>query len=80
MRNAVIERTVDIPASHRLVLEVPNIPIISWIQKRRWEAKRKAVLDFAGSLKNSPAFEGDTMQIVREMHAEWDRPWDNDEK
>jgi hypothetical protein len=31
---------------------------------------------FYGCLKDTGAFEGDSVEIVRKMRAEWDRPWD----
>jgi Protein of unknown function (DUF2281) len=32
--------------------------------------------DFIGSLKGSKVFEGDPVEIQRQMRAEWDRDWD----
>jgi hypothetical protein len=31
--------------------------------------------EFYGCLKGSEAFEGDSVEIVRQMRDEWDRPW-----
>jgi hypothetical protein len=31
---------------------------------------------FYGCLKDSQAFEGDSVGVVRQMRDEWDRPWD----
>jgi hypothetical protein len=31
---------------------------------------------FYGCLKGNPVFEGDSVEIVRSMREEWDRPWD----
>ncbi|MDR3174370.1 MAG: hypothetical protein LBU19_08985 [Treponema sp.] len=31
---------------------------------------------FYGCLKDSEVFEGDSIEIVRRMRDEWDRPWD----
>ncbi|GHV84442.1 hypothetical protein AGMMS50230_00500 [Spirochaetia bacterium] len=93
-----IEQTVEIPASHRLTIEVPRevpagkarltvtsemelsigggsrIPLVSWFQRRREERFRRAVMEFAGCLKDSPAFAGDSVQVIREMRDEWDKP------
>jgi hypothetical protein len=33
---------------------------------------------FYGCLKGTNAFEGDSVEIVRKMREEWDRPWDKD--
>jgi hypothetical protein len=49
-----------------------HLPVISWIQKRQRQAKIKAIMDFAGCLKDSPTFEGDPVQIIRDMRDEWD--------
>jgi hypothetical protein len=32
--------------------------------------------EFYGCLKDSDIFEGDSVEIVRQMRDEWDRPWD----
>ena len=50
----------------------PWIPIISWLRKRREERFRRAVMRVAGCLANSPAFEGDPVQVIRKMRDEWD--------
>ncbi|MHC6202977.1 hypothetical protein ACYULU_07265 [Breznakiellaceae bacterium SP9] len=49
-----------------------HIPLISWFQKRREERFRRAVMEFAGCLKDSPAFEGDPVAIFRRERDEWD--------
>jgi hypothetical protein len=49
-----------------------RIPIISWFERRREAAQRKAIMDFAGCLKDSPAFEGDPVAIFRKERDEWD--------
>ncbi|MDR2144641.1 MAG: hypothetical protein LBP29_09765 [Treponema sp.] len=33
---------------------------------------------FYGCLKDTDAFKGDSVEIVRNMRDEWDRPWDKD--
>ena len=50
----------------------PWIPIISWLRKRREERFRRAVVRVAGCLANSPAFEGDAVEVIRKMRDEWD--------
>jgi hypothetical protein len=49
-----------------------RIPVISWFERRREAAQRKAIMDFAGCLKNSPAFEGDPVEIFRKERDGWD--------
>jgi hypothetical protein len=49
-----------------------QIPVISWFERRREAAQRKAIMDFAGCLKDSPAFEGDPVAIFRKERDEWD--------
>jgi hypothetical protein len=49
-----------------------RIPVISWFERRREAAQRKAIMDFAGCLKDSPAFEGDPVEIFRKERDEWD--------
>jgi hypothetical protein len=39
---------------------------------RRSIFHRKSVMDYYGCLKNSPAFEGDPVEIQRKMRDEWD--------
>ncbi|GHV96728.1 hypothetical protein AGMMS50293_30480 [Spirochaetia bacterium] len=98
-----VTQTVEIPANHRLTIEVPRevpvgkaritltsetevsgdgfrIPLVSWFQKRREERFRRAVIGVTGCLANNPAFKGNAVEIQRRMRAEWDRPWDTDEK
>jgi Protein of unknown function (DUF2281) len=36
----------------------------------------RSFAEFFGVLKDSKAFEGDPVEIQREMRAEWDREWD----
>jgi hypothetical protein len=90
-----IEQTVEIPASHRLIIDLPaeipagraritvvpelpaeggkqRLPIISRLLHRREERQRKAIMEFAGCLKDSPAFEGDPVAIFRRERDEWD--------
>jgi hypothetical protein len=94
-----IEQTVEVPSSHRLMIDVPSeipagwakikltvkakseerrIPFVSWLLNRRAERQTRAIMQFAGCLKDSPAFEGDSVEIVRKIRDEWDRHWDKD--
>jgi hypothetical protein len=50
----------------------PWIPLVSWLRKRREERFRRAVMRVAGCLANSPAFEGDAVEVIRKMRDEWD--------
>jgi hypothetical protein len=70
---AEVKLTVRAKAGER------RMPFISWFQDRQMEAKRKAIMEFAGSLTNSPAFKGDPVKIFREMRDEWDQMQGNDE-
>jgi hypothetical protein len=48
-----------------------GIPIISWFERRREATQRKALIEFYGCLKDSPAFEGDPVEIFRKERDEW---------
>jgi hypothetical protein len=84
-----IEQTVEIPADHRLTIEVPpEIPAgrakltlsISPGEKTvKMSRQMRHIMKFYGCLKDSPAFKGDPVEIQRQMRAEWDRPWDKHE-
>jgi inorganic pyrophosphatase len=84
-----IEQTVEIPADHRLTIEVPpEIPagkatITVSISPRENTIKisrqMRHIMKFYGCLKNSQVFEGDPVEIQRQMRTEWDRPWDKHE-
>jgi hypothetical protein len=81
-----IEQTVEIPADHRLTIEVPpEIPagkakITVFISPRenttKMSRQMRHIMKFYGCLKDSKVFEGDPVEIQRQMRAEWDRPWD----
>jgi hypothetical protein len=66
------------PAELKLTLRAKKadrewrIPIISWFERRREAAQRKALMEFYGCLKDSPAFEGDPVEIFRKERDEWD--------
>ncbi|MDR0720060.1 MAG: hypothetical protein LBF78_10530 [Treponema sp.] len=84
-----IEQTVEIPPDHRLTIDVPReIPAgrakltvsISPKEKTvKMSRQMRNIMKFYGCLKDSPAFEGDPVEIQRQMRAEWDRPWDKHE-
>jgi uncharacterized protein with von Willebrand factor type A (vWA) domain len=57
-----------------------RIPIVSWFERRREAAQRKAIMDFAGCLKDSPVFEGDPVEIFRKERDEWDERLEINEK
>ncbi|MDR0600370.1 MAG: hypothetical protein LBG84_09885 [Treponema sp.] len=70
-----IEQTVEIPASHRLTIEVPReIPAgkaLLIFTPAKADGGGKPVSRHFGRLKNSKAFAGDPMEIQRRMRAEW---------
>jgi hypothetical protein len=70
----IIERMVEIPASHRLTIdvprEVPEGPVLLTFTPA--VPARKVLSRHFGRLKNSKAFSGDVMEIQRQMRAEWD--------
>jgi hypothetical protein len=75
----IIEQTVEIPASHRLFIDVPpEVPagraIIAFTPapaERAGNPGRKQVSRHFGRLKNSKAFAGDPVEIQRQMRDEW---------
>ena len=74
-----IEQTVEIPANHRLTLDVPReIPagraVLAFTPapaERTDNPGRKPVSRHFGRLKNSKAFAGDPVEIQRQMRDEW---------
>jgi hypothetical protein len=80
-----IEHIVEIPSDRRITLELPaDIPSgtarvklsVKPEQKRRPKTFMESLGPLSGCLKESPAFEGDPVEIQRQMRSEWDRPWD----
>jgi hypothetical protein len=81
----MIQQTVTIPADRRVLFELPrDIPvgeakcklIITPFPAPRSEAKSQSSFqkhfdEFYGCLKDSPAFEGDSAQIIRKLRNEW---------
>jgi hypothetical protein len=85
-----IEQTVEIPADHRLVMELPadvptgtanvKLSISSKEKPAKMSRQMRNIMRFYGCLKDSPVFEGDPVEIQRQMRSEWDRPWDKNEQ
>jgi len=84
----VIEQTVEIPANHRLVLDLnlpENLPKgeakVKLSIKPFSKRKQKTFIDSLGAmhgcLKNSHAFEGNPVQIQQQIRNEWERPQEN---
>ncbi len=77
-----IFRTLDIPKNHQVTFTLPrSIPIgkakmVLVIHPTSLEtptvSKDEALLKLAGSLKKSPNFSGDSVQLQRKMRQEWD--------
>lgn len=82
------EQTVEIPADHRITVEVPpEIPAgaarlkLSIFQSAAPQNKpakisrqMKKLMRLYGCLKDSPAFAGDSVETIRTMREEWNRP------
>jgi hypothetical protein len=80
-----IQQTIEIPVDRRVHFDLPrDIPagaaklklIITPFRVPRSEAKpqsgfQKHFDEFYGCLKQSPAFEGDSAEIIRKMRDEW---------
>ncbi|OQY53202.1 MAG: hypothetical protein B6247_15420 [Candidatus Parabeggiatoa sp. nov. 2] len=76
-----IARTLHIPKNHTISFTLPNhIPVgqaevvlvIHPSLKAPKISKDEALLKLAGTLKNSPRFSGDSVQLQRQMRQEWD--------
>lgn len=76
-----IVRTLHIPQNHQITFALPNhIPIgqaeVVLVIHPSLEtpkiSKDEALLKLAGTLKNSPRFESDSLQLQRQMRQEWD--------
>ncbi|MDR1277540.1 MAG: hypothetical protein LBK02_02185 [Treponema sp.] len=89
-----IEQTVEIPADHRIVLELPvDVPIGAAKLKvfishasgpsekpRKMSRQMRKMMKLYGCFKDSPVFKDDSVEIQRQMRSEWDRPWDKPEQ
>jgi hypothetical protein len=88
-----IEQIVEIPADRRIIVELPpDIPTgaarLKLSVSHDGEAVKKTgkmsrqmrgLLKLYGCLRDSPIFEGDPVEIQKEMRAEWDRSWDKND-
>ncbi|MCL1893711.1 MAG: hypothetical protein FWG02_05695 [Holophagaceae bacterium] len=75
-----IQQTIEIPPDHRLRLDLPissDIPAgraeirITITPHTKITTKRKPFEGLAGSLKNSPIFGCDGMELQRRIRDEW---------
>jgi hypothetical protein len=85
-----IQQMIEIPADRRLIVDLPmDVPVGAARLKLSISGKAKGpdkpvkmsrqmrkMMRFYGCLKDSPAFEGDSVEIVRKLRDEWDSPWD----
>ncbi len=76
-----IARTLHIPKNHRITFTLPNripvgqaevILVIHPTFSTPKISKDEALLKLAGTLKKSPRFAGDSVQLQRQMRQEWD--------
>jgi hypothetical protein len=76
----IIEQTIEIPASRRLTIDVPpEVPegrvVISFTPAETLPSmsrQMKKMMKYYGCLRDSPAFEGDSVEIIRALRDEWD--------
>ncbi len=75
-----IQKTIEISADHRLRLDLPlpeGVPAglaeiqVTIIPYPETPQKRKPFAGLAGSLKDSPIFSRDGVELQREMRDEW---------
>jgi hypothetical protein len=88
----IVEQTIEIPADRRITVNLPgDVPTgearvkLSIMHKTKSAEKplkmsrqMRKMMKLYGCLKDSSAFEGNAVDIQRQMRSEWDRPWDND--
>jgi len=55
-----------------------RLPIISWFEDLRVRKNCEAIRRACGCLANNPEWQGDAVEIQRQLRAEWDRPWDKE--
>jgi hypothetical protein len=75
-----IEQTVEIPADHRLVVELPeyiplgtaDMEITILPRKKTGYHTAKSLQNLSGRWKNSPRFGRDGLEIQKEIRSEWD--------
>jgi hypothetical protein len=83
----IIEQTIEIPADHRLVVNLPeHIPpgtadmeIIILPRKKTGYHTTKSLKNLSGRWKNSPRFGRDGLDIQKEIRSEWDNHIDETE-
>jgi hypothetical protein len=82
-----IEQTVEIPANRRLTLDLSLPESLPWGEakvklsikpfgKRRKKTFIESLGPLCGCLKTSPVFEGNPVEIQKQMRTEWDRSWE----
>jgi hypothetical protein len=75
-----LELKLPLPENHpsgTVVVEVSLKPEKKGFFRRLFASKFYKNFDtFYGCLKDTGAFKGDSVEIVRTMRDEWDRPWD----
>jgi hypothetical protein len=77
----VIEQTVEISADRPFLVEVSLKPEKKGFFRNLFASKFYKNFDaFYGCLKDTDAFKGDSVEIVRTMRDDWDRPWDKNAK
>jgi hypothetical protein len=75
-----IEQTIEIPADHRLVLNVPeyipsgmaDVEITILPRKKTSYHTAMSLKNLSGRWKNSPRFSRDGLEIQKEIRSEWD--------
>jgi len=76
-----IFRTLDIPKNRRITFTLPRsfpigkakvVLVIHPTSEVSAVSKDEALLKLAGTLKRSPNFSGDSVQLQRKMRREWD--------
>jgi hypothetical protein len=79
-----LELKLPLPKNHpsgKVVVEVSLKPEKKSFFRSLFVSKFYKNFDtFYGSLKDTDVFKGDSVEIVRNMRDEWDRPWDKNAK
>ncbi|MDR3247285.1 MAG: hypothetical protein LBT39_00740 [Treponema sp.] len=83
------QQIIDIPANRhvRLDFDVPSeiptgtanveLSISPELKPPKMSRQMKKLMKYYGCLKDSPTFAGDSVELVRKMRDEWDRPWES---
>ncbi|GHT12775.1 hypothetical protein FACS1894170_08010 [Planctomycetales bacterium] len=79
---STLYRTVDIPADRQLTLTL-SVPVdiptgktdvrVEFTPTVETTEKKKTIADFAGILKGSKTFEGDSVELQRRWRDEWEK-------